>query len=79
MGIFVFEVVGVFALVYFINKIDRKTHLKLTYAFALASVGTLFLIIGIISFMMWPGNDAFYQTGSVSDAFLDLQLSLTYS
>ncbi|WP_418185259.1 c-type cytochrome [Aliarcobacter vitoriensis] len=69
---FVFEVVGVFALVYFINKIDRKTHLKLTYAFALASVGTLFLIIGIISFMMWPGNDAFYQTGSVSDAFFGL-------
>ncbi|RXJ87256.1 cytochrome c [Arcobacter sp. CECT 8985] len=69
---FLFEVVGVFALVYFIEKIDRKTHLKLTYAFALASVGTLFLIIGIISFMMWPGNDAFYQTGAVSDAFFGI-------
>jgi len=68
----VFEVIGVFALVYFIGKIDRRTHLKLTYAFALASLGTLFLIIGIISFMMWPGNDAFYQTGSVSDAFFGL-------
>ncbi|MBD3801486.1 MAG: cytochrome c, partial [Campylobacterales bacterium] len=66
---FIYEVIGVFALVYFINKIDRKTHLKLTYTFALASVGTLMLIIGIISFMMWPGNDAFYQTGSASDAF----------
>jgi len=66
---FVYEVIGVFALVYFIGKIDRKTHLKLTYTFALASLGTLFLIIGIISFMMWPGNDAFYQTGSASDAF----------
>ncbi|MEJ2469143.1 MAG: cytochrome c, partial [Campylobacterales bacterium] len=66
---FVYEVVGVFALVYFIGKIDRKTHLKLTYTFALASLGTLFLIIGIISFMMWPGNEAFYQTGSASDGF----------
>lgn len=66
---FVFEVIGVFALVYFIGKIDKKTHLKLTYAFALASFGTLALIIGIISFMMWPGNDAFYTTGSASDAF----------
>ena len=66
---FVYEVIGVFALVYFIGKIDRRTHLKLTYTFALASLGTLFLIIGIISFMMWPGNDAFYQTGSASDAF----------
>ncbi|UFS62601.1 cytochrome c [Sulfurimonas sp. HSL-3221] len=66
---FIYEVIGVFALVYFIDKIDRRTHLKLTYTFALASVGTLMLIIGIISFMMWPGNDAFYQTGSASDAF----------
>ncbi|MBN2894393.1 MAG: cytochrome c [Campylobacterales bacterium] len=69
---FVYEVIGVFALVYFIGKIDRKTHLKLTYTFALASVGTLMLIIGIISFMMWPGTDAFYVTGSASDAFFGL-------
>lgn len=69
---FIYEVLGVFALVYFINRIDRKTHLKLTYTFALASVGTLMLIIGIISFMMWPGNDAFYTTGSASDAFFGL-------
>lgn len=69
---FVYEVVGVFALVYFTDKIDRKTHLRLTYTFALASVGTLALIIGIISFMMWPGNNAFYTTGSASDAFFGL-------
>ena len=54
------------------DKIDRKTHLKLTYTFALASVGTLALIVGIISFMMWPGNDAYYNTGSVSDAFFGI-------
>lgn len=66
---FVYEVVGVFALVYFTDKIDRKTHLRLTYTFALASVGTLALIIGIISFMMWPGTQQFYTTGSASDAF----------
>lgn len=69
---FIYEVIGVFALVYFIDKIDRKTHLRLTYTFALASLGTLFLIIGIISFMMWPGNDAFYTTGSASDAFFGI-------
>lgn len=69
---FVYEVIGVFALVYFIDKIDRKTHLKLTYSFALASFGTLFLIIGIISFMMWPGDQAFYNTGSASDGFFGL-------
>lgn len=69
---FVYEVIGVFAVVYFMEKIDRKTHLKLTYTFAIASVGTLALIIGIISFMMWPGNDAFYTTGSASDAFFGI-------
>jgi cytochrome bd-type quinol oxidase subunit 1 len=66
---FVYEVLGVFALIYFIDKVDRKTHLKLTYTFAIASVGTLALIIGIISFMMWPGTEAYYATGSASDAF----------
>ncbi len=66
---FVYEVIGVFVLVYFIDKIDKKTHLKLTFTFALASVGTLALIIGIISFMMWPGTEAYYATGSASDAF----------
>jgi hypothetical protein len=69
---FIYEVIAVFALVYFIGKIDKKTHLKLTLTFAIASVGTLALIIGIISFMMWPGNDAFYNTGSASDAFFGI-------
>jgi cytochrome c553 len=69
---FVYEVIGVFAVVYFINKVDTRTHLKLTYTFALASVGTLALIIGIISFMMWPGNEAFYITGSASDGFFGI-------
>lgn len=69
---FVYEVIGVFVLVYFMNKIDKKTHLQLTYTFALASVGTLALIIGIISFMMWPGTQAYYATGSASDAFFGI-------
>lgn len=69
---FVVEVIGVFVLVYTIGKIDRKTHLKITYMFALASVSTLFLIIGIISFMMWPGSDIWYQSGSASDAFFGI-------
>jgi len=69
---FVYEVIGVFALVYFMDKIDKKTHLKLTFTFAIASVGTLALIIGIISFMMWPGTNAYYATGSASDAFFGI-------
>ena len=67
---FTVEVIGVYALVYLIDKIDPKTHLKLTWVFALASWATMLLIVGILSFMMWPGNDSWYQTGSTMDAFL---------
>lgn len=69
---FTVEVIGVYALVYLIGRIDARTHLKLTWAFALASWATMLLIVGIISFMMWPGNDAWYQTGSTNDAFYNI-------
>jgi hypothetical protein len=69
---FTVEVIGVYALVYLIGKIDRLTHLKLTWAFALASWGTMLLIVGILSFMMWPGNDSWYLTGSTNDAFYNM-------
>lgn len=69
---FTVEVIGVYALVYLIGKVDRLTHLKLTWAFALASWATMLLIVGIISFMMWPGSDAWYQTGSSNDAFYNI-------
>jgi len=69
---FFVEVIGVYALVYLIGKIDAKTHLKLTWSFALASWATMWLIVGILSFMMWPGNETWYQTGSTNDAFYNL-------
>jgi len=69
---FTVEVIGVYALVYLIGKIDARTHLKLTWSFALASWATMLLIVGILSFMMWPGNDNWYQTGSTNDAFYNL-------
>lgn len=69
---FTVEVIGVYALVYLIGKIDAKSHLKLTWSFALASWATMLLIVGILSFMMWPGNDDWYRTGSTNDAFYNL-------
>ena len=69
---FTVEVIGVYALVYLTGKIDARTHLKLTWSFALASWATMLLIVGILSFMMWPGNPAWYQTGSTNDAFYNL-------
>lgn len=69
---FTVEVVGVYALIYLLGKIDTKSHLKLTWSFALASWGTMLLIVGILSFMLWPGHAAWYQTGSTNDAFYNL-------
>lgn len=71
---FVTEVIGVYALVYTIGKIDAKTHLKLTWLFAVASLETLLLIVGILSFMMWPGEERWFRTGSVLDAFYNLNI-----
>jgi len=69
---FTVEVIGVYALVYLIGKVDAKTHLKLTWSFALASWATMLLIVGILSFMMWPGHENWYQTGSTNDAFYNI-------
>lgn len=69
---FTVEVIGVYALIYLLGKIDAKSHLKLTWSFALASWGTMLLIVGILSFMLWPGHAAWYQTGSTNDAFYNL-------
>lgn len=69
---FVVEVIGAYALVYLIGKIDAKTHLKLTWSFAFASWATMLLIVGILSFMMWPGSENWYLTGSTSDAFYNI-------
>jgi len=69
---FTVEVIGVYALVYLIGKVDPKTHLKITWSFALASWATMLLIVGILSFMMWPGHENWYQTGSTNDAFYNL-------
>lgn len=69
---FTVEVIGVYALVYLIGKVDVRTHLKLTWSFAMASWATMLLIVGILSFMMWPGHDNWYQTGSTNDAFYNL-------
>jgi hypothetical protein len=69
---FTVEVIGVYALVYLIGKIDRLSHLKLTWSFALASWATMLLIVGILSFMMWPGHESWYETGSTNQAFYNI-------
>jgi len=66
---FVIEVVGVYMLVYLANKLDRQTYLKLSLIFGLTSYTTMLVIVGILSFMMWPGKADWYEHGGVLSAF----------
>ncbi len=66
---FVGEVVGIYALVYLAGKVDQKTHLNLVRYFAIASWGTMLIIVGILSFMMWPGQQAWYTEGGTLNGF----------
>lgn len=66
---FVIEVVGVYMLVYLAGKIDVKTHTRISLIFGLTSYTTMLIIVGILSFMMWPGKAEWSQTGGVLNAF----------
>lgn len=54
---------------YLAGRVPIKTYLRYCTIFALSSVGTLLIIVGILSFMLWPGQDSWYQTGGVLSAF----------
>lgn len=66
---FLVEIVGVYLLVYLANRVPTRTYMKLSAIFALSSLATLMVIVGILSFMLWPGNPGWYETGSVMQAF----------
>lgn len=53
---FVIEVVGVYMIVYLVGKVDKRTHMKLSLLFGIASLATMIIIVGILSFMMLPGK-----------------------
>ena len=66
---FVIEVIGVYLLIYLAGKVDPKTHTRIATIFGLSSVGTLLVIVGVLSFMMWPGSPDWYTQGGVLKAF----------
>lgn len=66
---FLIEVVGVYLLVYLAGRVDPKTHTRIATIFGLSSVATLLVIAGILSFMLWPGQADWHQTGGVLNAF----------
>src|SRR5690606_38782777 len=66
---FVIEVVGVYMIIFLVSKVDRATHLRISIIFGLASYGTLLIIIGILSFMMWPGKPEWFIEGGYLNGF----------
>ncbi len=66
---FVIEVVGVYMIVYLVGKVDKRTHMIISWVFGLASYTTMLIILGILSFMMWPGQEEFFQTGGYLNGF----------
>ena len=52
---FVIEVIGVYLLVYLAGKVDVRTHTRISVIFGLASVATLLVIVGVLSFMLGRG------------------------
>ncbi|TSE21689.1 hypothetical protein Talka_00369 [Tepidimonas alkaliphilus] len=66
---FVIEVAGVYMLVYLVGKVDVRTHTRIAVIFGLTSYTTMLIIVGILSFMMWPGRPEWAETGGVLNAF----------
>ncbi|MBO1927694.1 cytochrome c [Thiomicrorhabdus sp. 6S2-11] len=66
---FVIEVVGVYMLVYLVGKVDKKTHMKISVIFGMASLATMVIIVGILSFMMLPGKEQWFTEGGYLNGF----------
>ncbi|WP_448587944.1 c-type cytochrome [Thermocrinis sp.] len=66
---FIAEVTLVYILYYTLGKIDERSWLRLVWIFAIGSWATMYIIVGILSFMLSPGHEKWFTTGSILDAF----------
>jgi len=66
---FIIEVIGIFAYYYTFGKVDRKTHLKIGWIFAIGAWTTMVVIVGILAFMVSPGK--LPETGNFFDGFFN--------
>lgn len=66
---FVIEVVGVYMIVYLVGKVDKRTHMKISLIFGIASLATMVIIVGILSFMMMPGKEVWFEEGGYLNGF----------
>ena len=66
---FIIEVTGIFIYYYTLNKVDRRTHLKIGWIFTVTSWITMVIITGILSFMLSSGK--WPETGGFFDGFFN--------
>lgn len=66
---FVAEVTLVYILFYTLGRIDQRSWLRLAWIFAVGSWATMYIIVGILSFMLSPGHEKWFTTGNILDAF----------
>lgn len=66
---FVIEVVGVYMIVYLVGRVDKQTHMKISVIFGIASLATMVIIVGILSFMMVPGKELWFEEGGYLNGF----------
>ncbi len=66
---FVIEVVGVYMLTHLATRLDAKTYLRIAVIFGLTSYTTMLVIVGILSFMMWPGQERWFSEGGYLNGF----------
>lgn len=60
---FVIEVIGIYLLVYLAGKVDTGSYLRIAWIFGGASWATMLVIVGILSFMLWPGQPSWFTEG----------------
>jgi cytochrome bd-type quinol oxidase subunit 1 len=66
---FLVEIVSAFVYYYAWDRLDRRTHLTVGWLYFGAAWMSLFVINGILSFMLTPGD--WIETGSVWDGFFN--------
>ncbi|MFN3947103.1 MAG: c-type cytochrome [Aquificaceae bacterium] len=66
---FIAEVTLVYILFYTLGRIDQRSWLRLAWTFAIGSWATMYIIVGILSFMLSPGHEKWFATGNILDAF----------
>jgi hypothetical protein len=66
---FVIEVIGIYLLVYLAGRIDARSYLKIAWLFGGASWATMLVIVGILSFMLWPGQERWFVDGGTLTGF----------